>query len=356
MDEQQPYKQRQSGRKILLIDNDLTISGASLMLFGLAEHLISEGFAVDVGAVRCSDGALRRRYEALGAALPEQLNATDYSLCIANTIFSAQLVAAIAPQVKTIWWIHEADNGLEVALGEPALYLNAFSAAHKVVFPVARLRDAIYQSFLYQLPPEKCAIVANGIERPEQTLPMPGNGHLRIVALATIDLRKRQDDILAALEKLGDPNIELILVGQKNWLSEAGEQALARDRQRGSQRYQLLGALDHDAALRWLASADLLVHPASVETQPLAPIEAALLGIPMILADLDIYQGTWRHGENCLMHGVADVELLAELIAVLKRNPPLGKRLAARAKITAEQFSRRAFRHRFDQVISELLD
>jgi glycosyltransferase involved in cell wall biosynthesis len=346
---------RQFRRKILLVDNELTISGASLMLFSLAEHLISQGFTLDIAAVSSKDGALRARYEAIGAVLPEQLNAEDYALCIANTIFSVQLVAAISPHVKTIWWIHEADNGLQVALGNPQLYSNAFLLAHKIVFPVARLRDDIYRSFLYPLPAAKVAIVANGIQLDEQITPVKHSGLFRIVSVATIDMRKRQGDILEAVEKLDDPDIEVILVGQKNQLSAAGEKVLQLDRERESKRYHLLGALEHEAAMRWLASADILVHPASVETQPLAPLEAAILGIPMVLTSLDVYLGIWHHGENCLMHGVGDIELLAEMIHALKRNRVLASRLAAQAQIMAKQFTRASFLRDFDQVINGLL-
>lgn len=351
-----PQPLNQFGGKILLVDNELTISGASLMLFSLAEHLLRKGFAVDVAAVNSKDGALHARYEAIGAALPEQLNAADYSLCIANTIFSAQLVTAISSQVKTIWWIHEADNGLQVVLGNPQLYTTAFLSAHKIVFPVARLRDDIYRSFLYPLPPAKVSIVANGIHLKDPIKPEKRGCLFRIVSVATIDMRKRQGDILEAVEKMGDPEIEVILVGQKNHLSIAGEKALLLDQARGGKRYHLLGSIGHEEAMQWLASADILVHPASVETQPLAPLEAAILGIPMILTDLDVYQGIWRHGKNCLMHGVGDIDLLAELIGVLKRNQNLAKRLGSEAQNTAKQFARIGFLNNFDQLINELLD
>lgn len=354
--------QRISGRttahsgKILLVNHDLTISGASLMLFALAKHLVQSGYAIDVMSVRDNQGKLRAEYEALGAGFPDRIKSKSYCLCIANTIFSAPVVAQLSDHVKTVWWIHEADNGLDVALNDPKLHWSAFSKAHRIIFPIKKQRDSIYQSFVYRLTEGRCVILSNGIRLPDNILPMERTARKRIVSVANIDQRKRQGDLLAACEKLGDLNIEVILIGQFHWMSDQGHAALERDRARGTNRYHLLGALDHDEAMRWLASADFLVHPAGVETQPLAPIEAAMLGIPMILADIEVYEGTWRHGHNCLLHGVGDIDLLAGSISLLGHIPPMAARLANEARITAKRFSQESFLRRFDDLICELLE
>lgn len=340
--------------KILLVNHELTISGASLMLLALAAHLIKSGYTIDVMALGEKQGELRTSYEALGAGFPDQINAKDYCLCIVNTIFSARVVVMAADFVKTIWWIHEAENGLEAVLSDPDLYKAAFSKAHRIIFPIAKLYDSVYKSLVYGLRGDCCIVLPNGVRLSENILPMEKSGRKRIVSVANIYVLKRQGDLLAAIEKLGDPDIEVILIGQFHWMSDAGKAALERDKKRGTNQYHLLGPLDHDQTMRWLASADIFVHPAGVETQPLAPIEAATLGIPMILADLDVYQGTWRHGHNCLLHGVGDVDLLAELIGMLLRNHALGARFAHEARVTAQQFSQQRFLRRFDDLLSDL--
>ena len=72
---------------------------------------------------------------------------------------------------------------------------------------------------------------------------------------------------------------------------------------------------------------------------PIAPIEAALHGLPLVLSDLPCYKGVWQHGANALLHPVGDVDLLKSSIETLFGNENLKSRLKIAAQQTAMRFT-----------------
>lgn len=343
--------------KALLINQDLTISGASLMLHRVARFLVSRGVDVDVLSLVPAAGPLAALYREIGVGTVEKAQLKSYGLCIANTIFAAGPVAGIGPHVPTVWWIHEGDNGLDFALADPGLYRRAFAAAARVVFPAAHLKDCIYKSFIHPLPEERLAILPNGVELPAPIVPMDKPaGVTRVVSVATLDQRKCAGDLLEALERVDRPGLEAVFIGRHCWISDGGQAVLERERQGGRDRFRILGELSHDQAMAWLASADLFCHPARIEAHPLAPLEAGLLGKPIILADIPVYAGLWQHGRNCLLHPGGDIDLLALELDGLCARPALAARLGAAAQATAQRFSHADFLRRFeDTVLAGLL-
>ena len=57
-------------------------------------------------------------------------------------------------------------------------------------------------------------------------------------------------------------------------------------------------------------SADAFCLPSGDESQPIAPLEAAALGVPVLLTDLEPYADTWKHGVNCLLNPPGDAQVL----------------------------------------------
>ncbi len=340
--------------KALLINIEMTLSGASLMLFRIAKFLLSRGYEVSVMSVAPAPGPLTKMYLDIGVSLVDEARPAEYRIAIANTIGAGPAVSELGPRLKTIWWIHEGDNGLTAVLSDPAVYTRAFACAAAIVFPARELHDTIYRSFIYQLPPERLVVLPNGVDLPDRIPVMPRGDKIRIVSVATVDQRKCQGDLLLALDKLDRPDIEAVFVGKKYWLSDAGKAVLDKDRADGGGGYRFLGELPHEEAIGWLASADIFAHPAGIEAHPLAPIEAGLLHKPVVLADIAVYRGLWRHGHNCLMHPVGDIELLAALIDGLCNNPLLRKRLGQGAHEAAKGFTGQEFLRGFDEVLSRV--
>lgn len=338
----------------MMFGHDYTISGASLLLYKLAERLIDAGHLVDVMSVTTTPGPLSEMFRQIGAGFPETIHSDNYDLCIGNTIFTGKVIGQFAPVMRTVWWIHEAENGLGTVLMDPPGYRQVFESVDSIIVQTPHAFDNLYRSFTYKCPKERLHVIPNGISIPDGILPQPASGKFRIVCLGNLDFRKRQGDLIQALWRLNNPDIELVLVGRMEWISdEANELLNGKADQDFVDRITFVGPVAREIALGWLQSADLLVHPAGIETQALVLYEAGLLGIPVVLADLAVYQGIWRHGENCLMHPLGDTELLAEMINIMVRNPGLRSRLAEGAHATALKFPEEPF---WNKLISAIFD
>jgi glycosyltransferase involved in cell wall biosynthesis len=335
--------------RILLVNHEYTLTGASLVLLRLADHLLRAGHSLTVFGIVPAPGPIRDAYEARGVPICETVTVTDYDVGLFNTICAADSLRRVAAAIKTVWLIHETDIGLRVLLEQPGRHL-AFDEATAVVYEAAIQRDVVFRSFTYRLDPKKFHVIP-----PTVNIGTPGRapreeGRLRIVALGTVDLRKRQGDLVKAVHRLGQPTVECIIIGKVLEL-EADAAALVAAH---PAQFKVMGEVAYEETLAWLNSADAFCLPSASECQPLSILEAAALHKPMILSDLPVYDGIWRHGQNCLMFPVGDVEMLSLQIASLF-GAGLRQRLADAAAITARHYYREEESFaKFDALLAHL--
>ncbi len=180
--------------------------------------------------------------------------------------------------------------------------------------------------------------------------PPPQGRPIRVVSVGSIYPRKRQADLIRAVARLSDVPIECLLVGQMVQL-EAEAVALAKA---APDRFAFAGQLAHAETLRLIGRADIFALPSASECLPIAPLEAGQRGKALLLSDLPAHEGIWRHGVNCLMHPVHDVDLLAHLLRVLATDAALRARLGAQARRTAAGFRNDVFLTRLDMVLASL--
>jgi glycosyltransferase involved in cell wall biosynthesis len=93
------------------------------------------------------------------------------------------------------------------------------------------------------------------------------------------------------------------------------------------------------------AAGDVCFFPSQSETQGLVLLEAASLGKPLVVRDLEVYRDWLVHGENCLK-GRSAAEFASHLGA-LADDPELYGRLSEGAERLAEA-------HRLDRVGAHL--
>ena len=334
--------------RILLVNHEYSMSGAAVMLLELADLLLAQGHGISVAAMNREDGPMRAEYARRGVAEVYPIEVEGFDLAIVNTLPAAPAVIALAPRVRTIWWIHESEVGLKLLLAAPE-WQEAFDNAHRIVFPSQRMRDHAYRSFHYKRRPENVVVIANGLrmETPlaveEKTLPW------RIVCVGTVHAVKRQGDVVEALHRLGRDDVEFVMVGLQFNLPE-GAQAIV-DATPG--RYRLLGQRSRAEALGWIASADVVVQVSEGESHALALGEAAHLAKPLVLSDLAVFveQG-WRHGHNCLMQPIGNVAMIAANLAFLLDQAEERRRLAKAAYRMRNSYRHDAFCNRMLELIS----
>jgi glycosyltransferase involved in cell wall biosynthesis len=337
--------------RILLINYEFTITGASTLLLRLALHLKSRGHALRLLSVIQDDGPIRARYLEHGIPIVDSANSKEFDLAIANSIAVVTYVIDVGRHLPTIWYVHESDVALTV-LSRNLQWASAFAIAAAVVYDMPFQRD-FFRPFTHHLPPEKFDVVPGGVDidmvalarqpRPPKTRPF------RLMHVGTLEPRKRPEDIIHAVAAAG-LDIECVFCGRLESLEPEARAIVERE----PDKYRLLGVLPDDEKLAWLASADVFCLASDSETQALVVYEAALLGKPLLLTDLPCYRDVFRHGHNCLMVPRRSREMLGLSLRMLLASPELRARLGEAARRTALRFSNEVYFARFDAVIASV--
>ena len=123
-------------------------------------------------------------------------------------------------------------------------------------------------------------LIPNGVREDVVPRSTPASGLRVAVALSRLVPQKRIDVLLGGWARAGLPDAELRVAGDAP--DETTDAQIARwaSESPGS---RIVGAVADVAG--FLADADVLVHAADTEGHPLAPLEAAVAGIPVVVSD-----------------------------------------------------------------------
>lgn len=337
--------------RILMINHEFTITGASTVFLRMATHFQAQGHNVEVFPLIPDDGPIKDRYAARGIPVIASAVPAKYDIAIANTICAAAAVMQVASVIPTIWFIHETEIGLNILLKSPDL-AKAFSQAAAIVYQTSFQAD-VYRSFTYQLDPGKFHIIANGIDITPHSIARdniaPKQLPLRVVQVGTVEPRKRPGDLVRAVAMSGLP-IECIICGKIMQLEPEAMQLVEAE----PDKYRLNGETPEPETLGWVESADMFCLASASESQPVSVFEAALLARPLLLSDLPGYRNVFTHGRNCLMYPPGHIELLALSLRSYATSARLRAELGANAQRTAKGFSQAAFLTRFEGVIQSI--
>ncbi len=318
--------------KILLLNDEFYTTGASIAMLRLAERLV-QNHEVSVMSRIEGEGEIKKKFEALGIPIVKDIQAGAIDLLIANTLLSGAHVAAAAPKIPVIWWIHEAEIGRDMILRFPQL-ADGFKHASHIVFQT-EFQRIVYGSFLFDSPAPVHVLPFwnDAIYRQQDLQPEPKPaGKKRIVSIGTIEPRKRVFDTIMAVESLDAElrnQIECVFIGKYLQLPE-GTQKLV---DAFPERYRMLGELPNEVTLSYMASADLFVLASDSESQPLTIWEAFELEVPVCLSDLETYRHVGlRHARNTMMHPVGNLEILATNIRLMLTSDTLRKSVTSAGK------------------------
>jgi glycosyltransferase involved in cell wall biosynthesis len=335
-----------------MINHEFTITGSSTAFFRLALHLQARAHEIQLLPINPADGPIKARYLAQRIPIIDTAELADFDLIIANTICAAAFVLQVAQQVPTIWFINEAEVGLNFLLNDRTL-LPAFGLASAVIYNMPFQHD-VFRSFTYHLDPGKFHTAPFGVDIDpaiiaRENIPVKRRA-LRIIQVGTIEPRKRPGDLVQAVARSG-LDIECIICGKFFELGETARGIVAGE----PEKYRLLEGLTDDEVLAWIESADMFCLASKSETQSLAAYEAALLARPLLLSDLPCYRDVFVHGRNCLMFPPGHIDLLALSISMYFGNPKLRDEMGHAARRTAAGYSNAAFFARFDGIMSSVI-
>ncbi|MBB5373189.1 glycosyltransferase family 4 protein [Acidocella aromatica] len=336
--------------RLLLVNHEFTITGASMVLFRLATYFREAGHEVHIFPVNPEDGPMKTRYEAAGIPVLASVVPREYDLALCNGICAAGQVQQIAPNVPVIWLVHEAEVALNLLLQHHQM-IPAFAAASAIVYQ-SPYQAEVLRSFTYQLDPRKFHIIPNGVEVSEE-LPLarvpPKRRAFRVVQVASVEPRKRPGDLIRAVARSG-LDAECIFCGRFYGLDD---EALALA-EAAPEQFRFTGEVEPVEALAWVLSADVFCLASGSETQGLAAYEAALLGRPLLLTDLPCYRDIFTHGRNCLVFPAGRADMLALTLAMYASSPELRAEMGEAAQRTARRFTNAAFYARFDALLTEV--
>jgi glycosyltransferase involved in cell wall biosynthesis len=284
------------------------------------------------------------------------VSASDgYDVALVNTLLDAFHAEGLGRLLPVVLWIHEGRFGL---INNPAPIRSLrrwFGSAQRIVFQSEYQSGSVFRSFVFDLPEERVVIVPNGLpQQPKPALPACSSLARRIICVGSINGRKRQGDLARAVLALVDRHdIECEFVGDAEHIDNLGAADVAL--MTGHPGLRLSGGLSSSETLTRVSAAEVLVLPSSDESQPLAPLEAAQLGVPVVLADLEVYRHLgWRNGENCLCYPLGDVAALAACLERVLADPALAARLAEGGRRFAARFSVDDFFDRMTAVVEGL--
>ncbi|HUC19752.1 MAG TPA: glycosyltransferase family 4 protein [Acetobacteraceae bacterium] len=340
--------------RVLFITHELALNGAVTALLAQTRALIAAGEQVSVltPPLMGPAAALRKTFLAAGARLISKAEAREHDVAVGCTILAADALARLVGHLPVVWWIHEGAIGVQYMMANPGAY-QLLDRVNRLVFPSRGTVDHVWAVLLSPLPPGRVEVIPALVSPP-----VPGvaaekaAGRVRVLCVGSIYPRKRQADLLAAIVALGpSAPVECVLAGERVMLEHAAQSLLTAH----ANRFVLTGGLTPTALQTFYRSADIFVLPSSDESMPIAPIEAASHGIPVILSDLSCYDGVWRHGVNTLLYPVGDVELLTWSLRMLIDSPGLRVRLGTAGRTLAARFGPARTTALFAAMLAEVI-
>ena len=342
--------------KILVITHSYGLNGAAAILKLAMRHL-SQSLGWEIDALVNERNLIEYGDELTSIGVRPILEAslkTDYRLVLINTFIDIQYADLFFGKIPTALWMHEGASVVHHFPDKPIELLKSFSKPSVLIFQTRWQTDDVFRSFIYHLPKSKIAIVPNGVDVIAPALPinkLPSPVH-RIISIGALSPRKRQFDLASATINLSNQySIHCSFVG------DLDHQDLFSDSER---RYltefpNLLhwtGPKNHEDTMQVLSQSDIFCFPSSDESFGLAPMEAALLNVPLILSDLAVYESIgWIDGVNCLKFPVGDIASLERAIEKLILDLGLREKLTADAYRLAKTFSQEKFLNQLTDVL-----
>lgn len=183
--------------------------------------------------------------------------------------------------------------------------------------------------------PQKISVVHGGVKLSEFIIsPLPKYQQFTIICVARLVNTKRVKDLILAMTKLDKTN--LIIVGQgpleSNLIRLTKKLNL-------SKRISFQKNLTRKQLITIISRCHLFCLPSTVEGFGLVTIEAMILGLPTVLADIPINQEITKKGQGAIFFKPKDSQDLAQKIKLLKKNKKLYKAKATQAKNLAYTYS-----------------
>ena len=272
------------------------------------------------------------------------------------------------------WLFDSGSGGFDVA-ARPAelrsMWLNAFQSFSRISYAVADVITTQYRANqMFQLadgaPDDKLRIIPNGIDAanftiiPRDTLPRPPTVLIigRIVPIKDI----RTFIMAVALLKDLVPNVVAILIGPED--EDPGYAASCRQlvHQLGTgSSVQFLGRVPD--VLKYLGAADVLALSSISEAQPIALLEAAATGLPVVSTDvgscreiIEGFDGDPVGGRGGIVVEPCNPKAMAEALATILLDHGMRSQMGdAMRRRVANYYSKDRVKRLYEELYADLM-
>jgi len=358
------------GPRLLMVSADLSLSGAPLMLWMLAKHLLTRRPPYRIQVLSSRPGPLEAIFKRAGIEVFLHHNVIqdarwcakyiqNQDLVVANTIVTwRSVVAAKALAKPCLWWIHESKFGWRLAHFNKSI-ARTFPMARKVVFPCEATRR-LFESFS---PPGNYETIPNGLDwdsldiPQEEFPPQPANSRFKMVSVASLEPRKGQDLLLRAIYELPQEirrQVDCYLVGRR--LEERYCRKLDKLASKLDHVY-LLGEIPRPQVQQLLKGADVFILPSRDEVFPTSLLEALAERKGVIAAAVGGVPEIIEHEREGLLFKAGDHRTLARHISRFFNDRDLLRACGERAgQAFHEKFTFQQFAKNIDKLLNSILD
>jgi 1,2-diacylglycerol-3-alpha-glucose alpha-1,2-glucosyltransferase len=269
---------------------------------------------------------------------------------------SCDILQINTPWLKSIWLIKKARNrGKKIiiwahvtaedikgvfwfgSLASPVLkryLIFAYGLADLVFCPSVYTKSLL---IAYGLPEKKLVVQSNGVDLKdffsdaEERVRARAAFKLRGLVVGTIGLAIPRKGIATFLSLARDfPQIQFI------WFGKIYSSLMAKPLPKNLPPNVVFTGFVENIRVAF-NSLDIFIFPSHEENQGMAILEAAAVGLPILVRDIPVYQGWLAHGENCLK--AKNNEEFSGYLKKLLEDGNLQKRLGENAKILAQKES-----------------
>lgn len=347
-----------SGKKILLLTQDLTLGGPAIALQHMGESL--RRFGYDVVFASMEDGPLRQMLldEGFPVVIDENMQiftmnecswTEKYDLVVANTINFYYFLSERNTSRKVIWWMHDSEffyHGVEKKI---LASMDMANITMTSVGPVPARAFRKYRSDVnfYNL--------CYGVTDVSNSNYHRKNDNIRFVTIGFIEWRKGQDILVKAIDSL-DENIlsrsTFTFVGSDT-SAMAGS---LKKNMRHLKNVTFTGKVNRKKINELLSSSDVMICPSREDPMPTVAAEAMMHSMPCILSDATGTAEYIDDGKNGLVFSSENADDLKNQITWCVNNADKINTMRPKArKVYEEHFTEDIFEKDLLRLIKEAL-
>lgn len=351
--------EQETGKRILLLSHELSLTGAPMVVFQLAKMLKELNYQVTVGSMK--DGALRR--EILAEQIPiiicQNMQAVnkyfynmleEYDLVLANTVLHSGLINAMYKKNKpVIWWLHDI---IDKQMAEGQYFVKGISDNISVYAGGKLVRDAYIESYgrnnietlLYGVEDEK-----------NSNYQKRKNEKVKFALIASIQPRKGQDVFIDAIKMLPEnlkKRAEFWIIGKKTNLQVQEYYDKLKSDTKKISGVRWIGEVDTVALWKLYEEIDVVVAPSRKDPMPVVVTNGFMLDKVCIVSDMTGQAEFVTDGEDGFVVSEGDAAELSQKMSWLIMNQDQIEIMGAKArKLYEREFSMDVFERKIVKII-----